>query len=61
MTPRILQGACNSQHFAVHSGPEPARHTIDVQISKHDIEDSYLPAFRAAVVEAKAGSADVRL
>src|SRR6195256_998927 len=44
------------KHFAVHSGPEPSRHSIDVPASKHDIEDTYLPAFRAAVVEGKAES-----
>ena len=44
------------KHFAVHSGPEPTRHTIDVQVSKHDMEDTYLPAFRAAVTEGKAES-----
>ncbi len=44
------------KHFAVHSGPEPTRHTIDVQVSKHDMEDTYLPAFRAAIVEGKAES-----
>ncbi|HVO59425.1 MAG TPA: glycoside hydrolase family 3 C-terminal domain-containing protein [Terriglobales bacterium] len=44
------------KHFAVHSGPEPARHSMDVPISKHDMEDTYLPAFRAAVVEGHAGS-----
>jgi beta-glucosidase len=44
------------KHFAVHSGPEPSRHTIDIKISKHDMEDTYLPAFRAAVTEGKAES-----
>src|ERR1700733_14278993 len=29
------------KHYAVHSGPEPTRHTIDVQVSKHDMEDTY--------------------
>lgn len=54
--PKYLKALATPKHFAVHSGPEPARHTIDVQLSKHDIEDSYLPAFRAAIVEGKAGS-----
>ena len=54
--PKYLKVVATPKHFAVHSGPEPARHTIDVQISSHDIEDTYLPAFRAAVVEAKAAS-----
>ncbi|QNK01253.1 glycoside hydrolase family 3 C-terminal domain-containing protein [Dyella telluris] len=44
------------KHFAVHSGPEPGRHGFDVDVSPHDLEDTYLPAFRAAIVEAQAGS-----
>ena len=41
------------KHFAVHSGPESARHRENVLPSAHDLEDTYLPAFRAAIVEAK--------
>jgi len=44
------------KHFVVHSGPEPTRHFADVDVSKHDMEDTYLPAFRAAIVEGHAGS-----
>ena len=44
------------KHFAVHSGPESTRHTADVTVSLHDMRDTYLPAFRAAVVEGHAGS-----
>jgi beta-glucosidase len=44
------------KHFAVHSGPEPTRHFTDVDVSKHDELDTYLPAFRAAVVDGHAGS-----
>src|SRR5215469_3560312 len=44
------------KHYAVHSGPEPTRHFTDVDVSKHDVLDTYLPAFRAAVTEAHAGS-----
>jgi beta-glucosidase len=44
------------KHFAVHSGPESTRHVADVFVSNHDLEDTYLPAFRAAIVDAKAGS-----
>ena len=44
------------KHFAVHSGPEPTRHTADVTVSKHDELDTYLPVFRATVVEGKADS-----
>jgi beta-glucosidase len=45
-----------AKHFAVHSGPEPLRHTFNVNPSAHDLEDSYLPAFRAAVVDAHVAS-----
>jgi beta-glucosidase len=44
------------KHFAVHSGPETTRHQANVFVSAHDLEDTYLPAFRAAIVEGKAGS-----
>jgi beta-glucosidase len=44
------------KHFAAHSGPEPSRHSINVEVSKHDMEDTYLPAFRAAITEGKAES-----
>ncbi|TGX55751.1 glycoside hydrolase family 3 protein [Sphingomonas gei] len=44
------------KHFAVHSGPESTRHSANVFVSRHDLEDTYLPAFRAAIVEGKAGS-----
>jgi beta-glucosidase len=41
------------KHFAVHSGPEPDRHREDVHPSAHDVVDTYLPAFHAAITEAK--------
>jgi beta-glucosidase len=54
--PKYLRVIATPKHYAVHSGPEPLRHRIDVIVSKHDEEDTYLPAFRAAVREGKAGS-----
>jgi len=54
--PRYYRTISTPKHFAVHSGPESTRHGADVVVSKHDELDTYLPAFRAAVVEAKAGS-----
>jgi beta-glucosidase len=54
--PRYYRVISTPKHFAVHSGPEPTRHTADVKVSKHDELDTYLPAFRATVTEAKAGS-----
>ncbi|MGD0628793.1 MAG: glycoside hydrolase family 3 C-terminal domain-containing protein [Terracidiphilus sp.] len=54
--PRYYRVISTPKHFAVHSGPEPTRHNADVTVSKHDELDTYLPAFRATVTEAKAGS-----
>ncbi len=54
--PHYYRVIATPKHFAVHSGPEPTRHFADVDVSKHDEEDTYLPAFRAAVVEGHAGS-----
>ena len=54
--PKYYLGIATPKHYAVHSGPEPTRHFADVDVSKHDEVDTYEPAFRAAVVEGKAGS-----
>jgi beta-glucosidase len=54
--PNYYRVISTPKHFAVHSGPEPTRHFTDVDVSKHDQQDTYLPAFRAAVVEGHAGS-----
>ncbi|HVI99331.1 MAG TPA: glycoside hydrolase family 3 C-terminal domain-containing protein [Sphingomonas sp.] len=51
--PRVI---ATPKHFDVHSGPESTRHVANVFVSKHDLVDTYLPAFRAAIVEARAGS-----
>src|ERR1700722_8469467 len=54
--PKYFRVIATAKHFAVHSGPETTRHSVDVQVSKHDEEDTYLPAFRAAIIEGKAES-----
>ena len=54
--PDLPHVVATPKHFAVHSGPESTRHVADVFVSRHDLEDTYLPAFRAAIVDAKAGS-----
>ena len=54
--PKYYRTISTPKHYAVHSGPESTRHTADVAVSKHDELDTYLPAFRATVTEAKAGS-----
>src|SRR6185369_13689057 len=54
--PKYLKTVSTPKHFAVHSGPEPTRHKVDVKVSKHDMEDTYFPAFRALVMQGKADS-----
>jgi beta-glucosidase len=49
--PKYLRVISTPKHFVVHSGPEPSRHSINIEVTKHDMEDTYLPAFRAAVIE----------
>jgi beta-glucosidase len=54
--PKYLKLVSTPKHYAVHSGPEPTRHQDNVDVSPHDLEDTYLPAFRATVTEAHAQS-----
>ncbi len=51
--PKYLKAAACAKHFAVHSGPEKYRHTFDAQPSQHDLYETYLPAFKKLVVEAR--------
>ena len=46
-----LRAVATSKHFAVHSGPEQLRHGFNVDPSERDLEETYLPAFRATVTE----------
>ena len=48
-----LKTAACAKHFAVHSGPEALRHSFNALASEKDMEETYLPAFRALVREAK--------
>ncbi len=47
-----LKTAACAKHFAVHSGPEAIRHSFDAKASAKDMAETYLPAFKAAVMEA---------
>jgi beta-glucosidase len=51
--PKYLKAAGCAKHYAIHSGPEPSRHVFDVNVSDHDLWDTYLPAFHELVVNAK--------
>jgi beta-glucosidase len=50
---KYLKAAACAKHYAVHSGPESQRHEFDVTVSNYDLWDTYLPAFRELVVNAK--------
>jgi beta-glucosidase len=51
--PVYLKAAACAKHYAVHSGPEKDRHTFNAIVSRHDLYDTYLPAFKKLVTEAK--------
>jgi beta-glucosidase len=51
--PKYLKAAACAKHYAVHSGPEPSRHVFNVSPSMYDLWDTYLPAFKDLVVDAK--------
>lgn len=44
----LKTSAC-AKHFAVHSGPEKSRHEFDAVVSKQDLFETYLPAFKSLV------------
>ena len=48
-----MKSAACAKHFAVHSGPEDLRHSFDAVVDKQDMYETYLPAFKACVQEAK--------
>jgi len=54
--PNYFRTTATPKHFAVHSGPEATRHKANVDPTPHDLQDTYLPAFRATITEAKADS-----
>ncbi len=51
--PKYMKAAACAKHFAVHSGPESERHEFNAVVSQKDLRETYLPAFRDAVKEAK--------
>jgi beta-glucosidase len=51
--PKYLKTAACAKHFAVHSGPEKDRHTFNAIVTRRELYDTYLPAFKKLVQEAK--------
>ena len=54
--PKYFKLIATPKHFAVHSGPEGLRHSFNALASPKDLRETYLPAFRACIVDAKAYS-----
>jgi beta-glucosidase len=54
--PKYFKTVATVKHFAVHSGPEPERHTFDAVVSERDLRESYLPHFETGIREAGAYS-----
>jgi beta-glucosidase len=50
--PKYLKAAGCAKHYAVHSGPEPIRHSFDVTPTKYDLWNTYLPAFKELITKA---------
>jgi len=48
---KYLKAAACAKHFAVHSGPESERHRFNAVVSKKDLRETYLPAFKECVKE----------
>jgi len=47
--PKYLKAGACAKHYAVHSGPEGLRHEFNAMVSKKDLYETYLPAFKALV------------
>ncbi len=54
--PKYYKTIATAKHFAVHSGPEPGRHSFDANTSDVDLYETYLPAFQKTVKDAKVGA-----
>src|SRR2546429_3328463 len=54
--PHYFKVIATAKHYAVHSGPESSRHEFDVHPSQRDLDETYVPAFRASIAEGKADS-----
>lgn len=54
--PTYFKTIATVKHFAVHSGPEPERHSFDAKIDERDFRETYLRQFEMGVKEGKAYS-----
>ncbi len=54
--PKYLKTIATPKHLAVHSGPEPDRHTFNAIVNEYDLRETYLPHFKKSIIEGKAYS-----
>lgn len=54
--PKYFKVIATAKHYAVHSGPEPDRHTFDAIVDLPTLRSSYLPHFEMSVREGRAFS-----
>jgi beta-glucosidase len=54
--PHYLKTVSTAKHYAVHSGPESSRHEFNVNIDEHELRNTYLPQFEAAIRDGGARS-----
>lgn len=54
--PNYFKVVATSKHYAVHSGPEPDRHSFNAEVSEYDLRETYLPAFKMSVQDANVQS-----
>ena len=53
--PKYMEAMACAKHYAVHSGPEPERHSMNVNPPERDFYETYLPQFEMAVRDAHVG------
>ena len=54
--PRYLKTVSTVKHFAVHSGPEPERHSFNVAVDERALHEDYLRHFETAIEQGGAYS-----
>ncbi len=51
--PNYYKAIATVKHFVVHSGPEASRHNFDAEVSDQDLYETYTPAFKTCIQDAK--------
>jgi beta-glucosidase len=50
--PKYIKTAACAKHFAAYSGPEKDRHSFNAVMTRRELYDTYLPAFKKLVTQA---------